>query len=138
MKRTATRTAAAMALAALAAGCATLPPTTQQQLAGREVAYVCADGKQFTAQFSPDAGYVRLVFPNRQVLLPMRGSTDALLRYGDGQTGFGTDGARAVLTDQVFVAEGDCIARQSGLRPSVAPVAAAHVLARPGRTQASA
>jgi hypothetical protein len=54
---------------------------------------------------------VRLTFADRQALLRLRGSTDALLRYSDGQTGFGTDGTRAVLADQVFIKESDCIAR---------------------------
>jgi membrane-bound inhibitor of C-type lysozyme len=106
------RSALAAFAAAAAAACAQLPPTAQEQLAGRQVSYVCRDGKQFTAQFDGDAGYVRLTFADRPpALLRLQGSTDSLLRYSDGQMGFGTDGTRAVLADQVFITEPDCIAR---------------------------
>lgn len=106
------RSALAALAAAAAAACAQLPPTAQQQLAGRQVSYVCRDGKQFTAQFDADAGYVRLTFPNRPpALLKLQGSTDSLVRYSDGQLGFGTNGSQAVLADQVFITEPDCLAR---------------------------
>lgn len=102
---------AACAAAALIAGCADLPPKTEEQLAGRQVRYVCPDGTEFLAEFDAEARNVRLTFRDRQVVLPRRGSTDALVRFGDGKTAFATSGREAVLGDQIRVTHTGCVAR---------------------------
>ncbi len=97
-----------MLAAAAVAGCAQLPPRTEEQLAGRTVRYVCSDNTVFLAEFNADASAVRLTFTDRQLVLTQRASTDAFLRYNDGQTGFGTNGREAVVADQIRIVHGDC------------------------------
>jgi len=95
----------------LLAACADLPPKTEEQLAGRQVRYVCPDGTQFIASFDAEARTVRLAFRDRGVTLPRRASTDALVRYGDGQISFGTSGREAALADQIRITHSGCMAQ---------------------------
>jgi membrane-bound inhibitor of C-type lysozyme len=95
----------------LAAGCADLPPKTEEQLAGREVRYVCPDGTRILAEYAPDMRTVRLTLADRQVILQRRAATDALVRFGDGHTAFGTNGTEAVLADQIRITHSGCVAR---------------------------
>jgi membrane-bound inhibitor of C-type lysozyme len=101
----------AAATAALVAGCADLPPTTQEQLSGQTIRYACRDGTTFLAEFDAGAQDVRLTFKDRQVVLRQVASTDAFLRFNDGQTGFGTNGYEAVVADQIRIVHGDCRAQ---------------------------
>jgi|APFre7841882724_1041349.scaffolds.fasta_scaffold24764_2 hypothetical protein len=102
---------AVVAFAGLAAACADLPPKTEEQLAGLQVRYVCPDGTQILAEYAADMRTVRLTLADRQVILPRRAATDALVRFGDGTTAFGTNGAEAVLADQIRITHSGCVAR---------------------------
>lgn len=102
---------AAGAAAVLGAGCADLPPKTEEQLAGRQIRYVCRDGTEFLAEFDAETRYARLTFRDRQVVLPRRASTDAFVRFGDGQQAFATSGREAVLADQIRITHEGCLAR---------------------------
>lgn len=99
------------ALAGLVAACADLPPKTEEQLAGLQVRYVCPDGTQILAEYAADMRTVRLTLPDRQVTLQRRGTTDALVRFGDGNTAFGTSGAEAAVADQIRIIHSGCVAR---------------------------
>jgi membrane-bound inhibitor of C-type lysozyme len=102
---------AVAALAGLASACADLPPKTEEQLAGRQVRYVCPDGTQIVAEYAADMRTVRLTLPDRQVILQRRAATDALVRFGDGTTAFGTSGAEAAVADQIRIIHSGCVAR---------------------------
>jgi hypothetical protein len=54
---------------------------------------------------------VRLTLPDRQVILQRRAATDALVRFGDGNTSFGTNGAEAAVADQIRIIHSGCVAR---------------------------
>jgi membrane-bound inhibitor of C-type lysozyme len=99
------------AAACAVAACADLPPKTEEPLAGRQVRYVCPDGTQLLAEYAADMRTVRLTLPDRQVVLQRRAATDALVRFGDGNTAFGTNGTEAALADQIRITQSGCLAR---------------------------
>jgi hypothetical protein len=102
----------AVAVFGMAAGCATLPPPTTEQLSGMRQQYVCPDGATFIAEFDGNARDVRLTMANgQQFVLQRVSSTDALVRFSNGTVSFGTDGRQGGIADQIRLVHSGCVAR---------------------------
>jgi membrane-bound inhibitor of C-type lysozyme len=81
-------------------GCLSMPGT---EPVPQQARYVCENGKGFAVEFLPDSPSAKVVFDEKQVVLPpATAATDA--KYTDGRTTLYIEGERALLetAGQVF------------------------------------
>jgi membrane-bound inhibitor of C-type lysozyme len=100
--------AAALAIAALAAGCVVSAGGTPETVLPADNLYACRDGSMLRVARQPDGRQAYIAIGKQSVRL-MRADSAAQEKYSDGTTTLYLDGENALVTSDSFVVAGPCV-----------------------------